>query len=130
LLGRRNYNDYEMGEVPVPENGPEAEVLAALKEQNALLRRWIRDNNNWGLILARGMVLGLGTAIGATVILSLAIWALRPLRAIEPFRAAVDRAVETLHRLEKTRRGDPVEGADEAVPERTQGSTPRSGGSN
>lgn len=79
------------------------EMEKLLIEQNSLIRRQIKDNNNWGLILLRGMVMGLGTAIGATVILSLAIWALRPLQSIEPLRPAVDRLVDVVERLERSR---------------------------
>lgn len=82
---------------------PQEELERLLREQNSLIRRQIKDNNNWGLILLRGMVMGLGTAIGATVILSLAIYALKPLQAIEPLRPAVDRLVDVVERLEKSR---------------------------
>lgn len=81
------------------------EHLRLLKEHNLLIRRQIKDNNNWTLILLRGMVMGLGTAIGATVILSLAIYALRPLQSIEPLKPAIERLVDTIDKLEKHRPG-------------------------
>lgn len=81
------------------------EQLRLLKEHNLLIRRQIKDNNNWTLILLRGMVMGLGTAIGATVILSLAIYALKPLQSIEPLKPAIERLVNTIDKLEKHRPG-------------------------
>lgn len=81
------------------------EQLRLLKEHNLLIRRQIKDNNNWTLILLRGMVMGLGTAIGATVILSLAIYALKPLQTIEPLKPAIERLVNTIDKLEKHRPG-------------------------
>lgn len=103
---------------------PEKELHFLLKEQNALLKRQIKDNNNWGMILLRGMVMGLGTAIGATVILSLAIWALQPLREIQPLRPTIERLVITLDKLEKARAGaslrdkeEPGEATPQASPE-------------
>lgn len=81
------------------------EQLRLLKEHNLLIRRQIKDNNNWTLILLRGMVMGLGTAIGATVILSLALYALKPLQTIEPLKPAIERLVNTIDKLEKHRPG-------------------------
>lgn len=81
------------------------EQLRLLKEHNLLIRRQIKDNNNWTLIFLRGMVMGLGTAIGATVILSLALYALKPLQTIEPLKPAIERLVNTIDKLEKHRPG-------------------------
>ncbi|MCG9895985.1 MAG: hypothetical protein MH204_10975, partial [Fimbriimonadaceae bacterium] len=61
---------------PAVDQSDSAEHLALLREQNALLRRQIRDNSHLGIVLVRGMIIGLGTAIGATVILSLAVYIL------------------------------------------------------
>jgi hypothetical protein len=84
------------------------EQLRLMRENNLLIRRQIKDNNNWTLILLRGMVMGLGAAVGATVILSLAVWMIRPLQGIEPIKPAVERLVETLEKLERHRPGGGV----------------------
>lgn len=91
------------------------EQLRLMRENNLLIRRQIKDNNNWTLILLRGMVMGLGAAVGATVILSLAVWMIRPLQGIEPIKPAVERLVETLEKLERHRPGGGVIGEDEAA---------------
>lgn len=90
------------------------EQLRLMRENNLLIRRQIKDNNNWTMILLRGMVMGLGAAIGATVILSLAVWMLRPLQGIEPIKPAVERLVDTLEKLERHRPGGGVIGEEAA----------------
>ncbi len=98
------------------------EQLRLMRENNLLIRRQIKDNNNWTMILLRGMVMGLGAAIGATVILSLAVWMLRPLQGIEPIKPAVERLVDTLEKLERHRPGGGVIKEEEAA---TQSQTGR-----
>lgn len=96
------------------------EQLRLMREHNLLIRRQIKDNSNWTMILLRGMVMGLGAAIGATVILSLAVWMIRPLQGIEPIKPAVERLVDTLEKLERHRPGGGVIGEDEGLKRGTQ----------
>lgn len=77
------------------------ELVVLLREQNKLLRQQIKENTRWGMILLRGIVAGLGTAIGATVVLWLFVAALRPLQYIEPLKPAVEKVLERLDRLDK-----------------------------
>lgn len=102
------------------------EQLRLMRENNLLIRRQIKDNNNWTLILLRGMVMGLGAAVGATVILSLAVWMIRPLQGIEPIKPAVERLVETLEKLERHRPGGGVIGEDEAAKRESQSGAEKS----
>lgn len=81
--------------------GEQEELIVLLREQNKLLRQQIRENTRWGMILLRGIVAGLGTALGATVVLWLFIAALRPLQYIEPIKPAVEKMLERLDRLDK-----------------------------
>lgn len=80
---------------------PPEEHMDLLRQQNALLRRQIRENNHVGWLMYRGMWLGLGTAIGATVVVSLVVMALKPLQDIKPIQPAIEKLVERLDRLDR-----------------------------
>lgn len=106
--------------IDIPKEDRE-EQLRLMRENNLLIRRQIKDNNNWTLILLRGMVMGLGAAVGATVILSLAVYVLRPMGNLPAVGPAVDKLVQTLEKLEKHRPGGGVIGEDEAAARAIEG---------
>lgn len=64
---------------------PDLSRLEALLERhNSLLERQLANDRNWKLKLVNGMVAGLGGFLGATVIVSLAIYLLQPFDGLTP----------------------------------------------
>jgi hypothetical protein len=73
-------------------------LLDELKRGNELLADVIRLQRNWRLSFWRGLLAGLGGAIGATLLVSLLIWMLQPLKKLEVLKPTLDRIAQELER--------------------------------
>ncbi|MFN3728750.1 MAG: DUF5665 domain-containing protein [Fimbriimonadaceae bacterium] len=58
-------------------------LVVAIEEQSALIRRRIAQERNWKMQLGRGVLMGFGSVLGATVVVSLIVWVLKPLAHFE-----------------------------------------------
>jgi hypothetical protein len=77
--------------------GAEGKDLAEeVRRLNVLIAELIRSQRSWGLSLRQGLLMGLGGAIGATVLVSLLIWLLQPLKKLEVFKPTLDRIAREL----------------------------------
>lgn len=76
-------------------------LLAELKRSNELTANLIRVQTDWRLSLRNGLLTGLGGVIGATVLVSLLIWALQPLKRLEILKEPLDRIAQQLERTPK-----------------------------
>ena len=73
-------------------------LLAELQRSNALTAELIRVHKDWRLSLRQGLLTGLGGVIGATVLVSLLIWAIQPLKQLQPLKDPLDRIAAQLER--------------------------------
>ncbi len=78
-----------------------AEYLEELRRANDLMERLVKNHQDWKIIIRNGLLAGLGTAIGATLLVSLLVWIIQPLGRLESFRPVLE---EISNKLE---RGDP-----------------------
>lgn len=80
-----------------------------LKRLNELLERQNRLEErrlDWKTSLRHGLLVGLGSVIGATILVSLFVWLLRPFQRVDFIRPAVERVLDDLDReraFERTR---------------------------
>lgn len=73
-----------------------AEWVEELKRLNNQTAELIRIQKSWALSLRQGLLMGLGGAVGATVLVSLLIWMLQPLKKLEVFKPTLDRIAREL----------------------------------
>lgn len=76
---------------------PQSLLLTEIRRQNQLLEAQLTNQRDWKLALRNGVLAGLGSVLGATVVVSLLLWALRPfhrLEAIGPFLERLNESVE------------------------------------
>lgn len=76
------------------------QLTEALRQNNDLIERQIKFGNNWRIQVRNGLVQGFSFAVGASLLVSGLIWALKPLKGIE----ALKEPIETLSQ-EMQRRG-------------------------
>jgi hypothetical protein len=69
-----------------------------IKRGNDLTAELIRLQRNWRLVFWRGMLAGLGGVIGATLLVSVLLWALQPFKRLEVFKPTLDRIAQELER--------------------------------
>jgi hypothetical protein len=60
-----------------------ADLAAQVARANSLLERRIELALDWRIALRNGMIAGFGGVLGATIVVSIAFAALRPLQSIE-----------------------------------------------
>jgi hypothetical protein len=72
------------------------DLVAELRRLNDLTAQLIRGQRSWGLSLRQGLLMGLGGAVGATVLVSVLIWMLQPLKRLEVFKPTLDRIAREL----------------------------------
>lgn len=82
------------------ETVPDASQALAeeLRRNNELLALLARNQTNWKLQLRQGLITGFGTAIGATVLISLLLWIIQPLKQLEVLKPTLDRIAGELER--------------------------------
>lgn len=72
--------------------------IAELKRNSDLTAELIRVHRDWKLALRQGLLTGLGGVIGATVLVSLLVWSLQPLKRLEVLKDPLDRIAQQLER--------------------------------
>ncbi len=94
LMKRRRKN--ETADAPSEERSETAELIHQIKTQNELLRSQIRYLSSWRIRIAHGLLFGLGSFLGATILVSMAAYVLKPLLSIELFRPAIEQVIQDL----------------------------------
>ena len=75
-----------------------SQLVLELQRNNELMVRLIESRRNWKLLLRQGLLTGLGTVIGATVLVSALVWILQPLKKLEVLKPTLDRIAQELER--------------------------------
>lgn len=89
----------ETEETPSPEpTDQQQELMDLLKEQNQLLRDHIRWQTRWSMRILQGIMFGFGSFLGATLVVSLAVYMLKPLTNVDFISDVVERVLQDLDR--------------------------------
>jgi transposase len=80
-----------------------AELLVELRRCNDLMERQIANHRNWRLAFRNGLVAGLGTILGMTVLVSILVSALKPFKKLETLGPMIDRLDQTLQERNRPR---------------------------
>lgn len=95
---------------------PDVELREALdrlttrvEEQNKLLKQFVESQTHFSKRLVAGLWTGLGTVLGATVVVSLLIFALRPLARVDWVGPIVNRVIDSLDRRRPMESPPPVQ---------------------
>lgn len=72
------------------------ELVTALREHQVVLKDAIAANADWRVRLRLGVFQGLGTVLGATVVVSLAVWLLGLATQWDPVKPVAERIIEEL----------------------------------
>lgn len=73
-----------------------ADLTTEIKKQNVILKEWHENQRSFKKRFVAGLWTGLGTVIGATVMVSLLVLMLRPLGNINWISPIVNRVIEDL----------------------------------
>lgn len=76
----------------------EQQLVTEIRRSNELTAEHLRVHRDWKLALRQGLLTGLGAAIGATVLLSVLLWMLQPLKRLEVLKPTLDRIAQQLER--------------------------------
>ncbi len=74
------------------------EVKKELEKSNALLEASIKQRSDWKLAMRQGLVTGLGSVLGATLLVSILIWILKPLQQLDVLKPSLERIANQLER--------------------------------
>jgi len=80
-----------------PEKTPD-DLLTEIRRTNLLLAKLIRTNTDWRLALRQGLMTGLGGVVGATVLVSLMLWLLQPLKRLDALKPVLENISRQLER--------------------------------
>jgi hypothetical protein len=81
--------------------GPDefANLLTELRKTNVLLAQRHESASDWKIALRNGLMFGVGSAIGASVLVAILLSILKPLERIEAIKDPIERlATELQHR--------------------------------
>jgi hypothetical protein len=87
-----------MEETPLGKQENFEQLVRQLEVTNRTLDKLIAVQSDWRLALRMGLISGLGTVLGATVLVSLVVWALQPLKRLEFLKPSLDRIAQQLER--------------------------------
>jgi hypothetical protein len=76
------------------------ELIAALKSHEKMLRDTVAFETSWQFRLRMGIVQGLGTVVGATLVVSLVVWLLGYATQWDPVAPVAERIIHDLKREE------------------------------
>lgn len=76
----------------------ESALVEELKRANLLLAKYVYNQRSWKLALRQGLLTGLGATIGATLLVSLLLWILQPLKHLELLKQPLDRISQELEK--------------------------------
>ncbi|MBX3096244.1 MAG: hypothetical protein KF812_05225 [Fimbriimonadaceae bacterium] len=72
------------------------DLIEALEKHQVVLERSIAENSNWKMRLRLGIFQGLGTVLGATVVVSITIWLLGLATQWDPVKPVAERIIQEL----------------------------------
>ena len=79
----------------------EPEILEELRRTNDLLAQLVRTHRDWKLQLRQGLLTGLGGVIGATLLVSLLLWILKPFSGLDALKPTLENISNQLERRPK-----------------------------
>jgi hypothetical protein len=68
------------------------------KQLRLIIERQVAIQKDWRLPLRNGVLQGLGAAVGATLVISLVLWALKPLERIDALKPVLERISQALEK--------------------------------
>ena len=74
------------------------DLMAELAKTNQLLQITLDQRRDWKLAMRQGLLTGLGSVLGATLLVSALLWAMQPLKRLEMFKPTLDRIADQLER--------------------------------
>lgn len=80
---------------------PEELLAWEIHRSNELMVQMVKNQTDWTLSLRNGLLTGLGTVIGATVLVSLLVWLLQPFRQLQFLKDPLDRIATQLEERNK-----------------------------
>jgi hypothetical protein len=100
--------------ITVEEQKPELQdaierLTTQVEAQNKLLREFVESQTHFGKRLVAGLWTGLGTVLGATVVVSLLIVVLKPLAEVDWVGPIVNRVIDSLDRRRPAVEPPPVQ---------------------
>jgi hypothetical protein len=100
--------------ITVEEQKPELQdaierLTTQVEAQNKLLREFVESQTHFGKRLVAGLWTGLGTVLGATVVVSLLIVVLKPLAEVDWVGPIVNRVIDSLDRRRPAIEPPPVQ---------------------
>jgi tetrahydromethanopterin S-methyltransferase subunit F len=84
-----------------PNNDAIVQMVEELRKSNDLLREQIRISRDWRIPLRNGLASGLGTVIGATLLVSILLGVLKPFEKIETLGPGLERLAEEIRSTRK-----------------------------
>lgn len=76
----------------------EERMVEALEQNNRLLKRLNHHVGDWKWLLFRGILVGFGGVVGATIVVSLLVKILQPFTGFEGLGPAIERLTDELSR--------------------------------
>jgi len=74
------------------------QLTEALRTNNELLERQFKLGVNWKIHVRNGLIQGFSFAVGASILVSGLVWALKPLQGIEGLKAPIEQLSQELQR--------------------------------
>lgn len=74
------------------------DLIAELRKTNDLLATMVKNQANWRNNLRQGLLTGLGGVLGATVLVSMLLWMLQPLKRLDALKPTLDEISRQLER--------------------------------
>ena len=85
-----------MNSMEEAEKTVEERLAEALEQNNRLLKRLNHHVGDWKWLLFRGILVGFGSVVGATIVVSLLVSILQPFTAFEGLGPAIERLSDEL----------------------------------
>lgn len=79
------------------------ELAAAIERNNVLLERQLRQQTDWKVPFRNGVLAGVGSVLGATLVISTLVWTLQPFKGIGPLKPTLDRLTDALEKNDRKR---------------------------
>ncbi len=74
------------------------QLTEALRANNEVLERQLKFGNNWKIHVRNGLIQGFSFAVGAGLLVSTLVWALKPLKGIEALKEPIEQLSTDLQR--------------------------------
>lgn len=86
---------------PNPDNVEFGEVVEELRRTNRLLAQLLKARTNPRLAVRQGVLTSLGGVIGATVLVSILLWLLKPFERLELLAPTLERLAQQVETRER-----------------------------